>query len=43
MGIDLIPVVFPRGWQVRAITWLLLRLILVAVGLWLSGGATGPR
>ena len=27
---------FPAGWQARAITWVIVRVLLVALGLWLS-------
>ena len=29
-------VLFSAGWQARAITWIIVRILLVAMGLWLS-------
>jgi hypothetical protein len=29
-------VLFPAGWQARAIAWIIVRVLLFAIGLWLS-------
>jgi hypothetical protein len=34
---------FLPGWKVRAMAWIIVRIVLVAVGFWLGGCAMGAR